>query len=129
MSHYSISDHFPVCFSRKINNKISESDHITTSYRSFKTFNEDAFINDLSGDLNRFTVGPQSDINDDLMIWYSIFLNTWITTHHIKPNVLNLKNYRTGTTTKLLLPVKNVTSVNRGSHGRNIKNIVTRHKI
>ena len=74
VSHYSISDHFPVCFSRKINNKISKSDHITTSYRSFKTFNEDAFINDLSGDLNRFTVGPQSDINDDLMIWYSIFL-------------------------------------------------------
>ena len=74
VSHYSISDHFPVCFSRKINNKISKSDHITTSYRSFKTFNEDAFINDLSGDLNNFTVSPQSDINDDLMIWYSIFL-------------------------------------------------------
>ena len=76
VSHYSISDHFPVCFSRKINNKISKSDHITTSYRSFKTFNEDAFINDLSGDLNNFTVSPQTDINDDLMIWYSIFLKT-----------------------------------------------------
>ena len=74
VSHYSISDHFPVCFSREINNKISKSDHITTSYRSFKTFNEDAFINGLSGDLNNFTVSPQSDINDDLMIWYSIFL-------------------------------------------------------
>ena len=59
VSHYSISDHFPVCFSRKINNKISKSDHITSSYRSFKTFNEDAFINDLSGDLNSFTVSPQ----------------------------------------------------------------------
>ena len=74
MSHHSISDHFTVCFSRKINNKISKSDHITTSYRSFKNFNEDAFISDLSGDLNSFTVSPQSDINDDLMIWYSIFL-------------------------------------------------------
>ena len=74
MSHYSISDHFPICFSRKINNKIGKSDHKTTSYWSFKIFNEDAFINYLSGDLNSFTVGPQSDINDDLMIWYSIFL-------------------------------------------------------
>ena len=74
MSHYSISDHFPVCFSRKINNKTNKSDHITTSYRSFKTFNEDAFINALSGDVNNFAVGPQSHINDDLIIWYSIFL-------------------------------------------------------
>ena len=32
VSHYSISDHFPVCFSRKIHNKIIKFDHITTSY-------------------------------------------------------------------------------------------------
>lgn len=75
VSNYSISDHFPVCFSRKVNIKISKSDHITTSYRSFKTFNEDAFINDLSGDFSNFTINPQSDINDDLIVWYSIFLN------------------------------------------------------
>ena len=74
MSHYSISDHFPVFFSRKINNKIMKPDHITTSYRFFETFKDVAFINDIMGDLNIFTVGPQSDINDDLMIWYSFFL-------------------------------------------------------
>ena len=68
VSHYSISDHFPVCFSRKIKNRISKSDHITTLYRSFKTFNVDAFINDLSGDLNNFSVTPQSDINDDIIL-------------------------------------------------------------
>ena len=63
VSHYSISDNFPGNFSRKINNKIIKSDHITTSYWSLKTFNEDAL-----------TVGPQCDINDDLVIWYSIVL-------------------------------------------------------
>ena len=65
---------FLYAFSRKLNNKTNKSDHITTSYLSFKTSNEDTFINDLSGDLNNFTVCPQSHIKDDLMIWYSIFL-------------------------------------------------------
>ena len=73
VSNYSLSDHFPVCFSRKINNKVSKSDHITTSYRCFKTFNEDAFISDLTSDLNNFSAS-KSDINEDISIWYSILL-------------------------------------------------------
>ena len=68
-----MSDHFPVCFSRKINNKISKCDHITTSYRCFKIFNEDAFIADLTGDLNYYSAS-KSDINEDISIWYSIIL-------------------------------------------------------
>ena len=74
VSHYSVSDHFPVCFSRKVNNKVKKSDHMTTTYRSFKTFNEDAFIKDLAADLRNFSVDLQSDINDDLTVWYTIFL-------------------------------------------------------
>ena len=54
VSTYALSDHFLVCFKRKINCKISKSDHITTSYRCFKSFNEDAFITDLTSDLNIF---------------------------------------------------------------------------
>ena len=68
---YSISDHFPICFSRKINNKIRKTDHITSRYRCFKNFNEESFITDLSRDLNHFTL-DQSDINDDISVWYSI---------------------------------------------------------
>ena len=68
-----MSGHFPVCFSRKINNKVSKSDHITTSYRCFKTFNEDAFISDLTSDLNNFSAS-KSDINEDISILYSILL-------------------------------------------------------
>ena len=37
---YSISDHFPVCFTRKVNYRILKSSHITTSYRCFKNFDE-----------------------------------------------------------------------------------------
>ena len=29
VSPYSISDHFPVCFTRKISNRISKSNHVT----------------------------------------------------------------------------------------------------
>ena len=73
VSTYALSDHFPVCFTRKINCKISKSDHITTSYRCFKSFNEDAFITDLTSDLNNFSAS-NSDINDDVTIWYNILL-------------------------------------------------------
>ena len=47
---------------------------MTTTYRSFKTFNEDEFIKDLAADLRNFSVDLQSDINDDLTVWYTIFL-------------------------------------------------------
>ena len=67
----SISDHFPICFTRKINNKIRKTEHITTRYRSFKNFNEDSFRADLASDLNNFTV-DQPDINKDISVWYNI---------------------------------------------------------
>ena len=44
--HYAIIDHFPVCLSRKV--KISKPNHITTSYRCFKKFDEILFLTDLS---------------------------------------------------------------------------------
>ena len=73
ISTYALSDHFPVCFTRKINCKVSKSDYITTSYRCFKRFNEDAFITDLTSDLYNFSAS-NSDINDDVTIWYNILL-------------------------------------------------------
>ena len=58
---YSISDHFPVCFTRKISNRISKSKHVTTKYRCFKNFNEDVFLANLSSELNSFEV-TNSDV-------------------------------------------------------------------
>ena len=48
---YAISDHFPVCCTRKMNGKISKTKHISTSYRCFKHFNESLFLSDLATDL------------------------------------------------------------------------------
>ena len=73
VSPYSISDHFPVCFTRKISNRISKSKHVTTKYRCFKNFNEDVFIANLSSELNSFEV-TNSDVNEDLSSWYGIIL-------------------------------------------------------
>ena len=70
---YSISDHFPVCFSRKINCKISKNEHITTTYRCFKTFNETQFQHDLASALEPFNDLPAvSNINDDCSLWLGI---------------------------------------------------------
>ena len=71
--HYSINDHFPICFTRKINSKVKKSCHISTSYRCFKTFDEELFLRDLSEELNRFSVS-ESDIENDLSLWYNILI-------------------------------------------------------
>ena len=71
--YFSISDHFPVCFTRKINCKISKPEHITTSYRCFKNFDEALFLTDLANDLDTFKVG-QCHVDEDFTIWYAILL-------------------------------------------------------
>ena len=71
--HYSISDHFPICFTRKINSKVKTSCHISTTYRCFKTLNEDSFLTDLYEDFSQYSVS-ESDIETDLATWYDILL-------------------------------------------------------
>ena len=70
---YSISDHFPVCLTRKISCKVTKSEHTTSSYRCFKNFNEAMFLSDLSNDLSRFSPN-NSDIDTDFMVWHSLIL-------------------------------------------------------
>ena len=72
--HYSISDHFPVCIARKINVKVKKSSHTITTYRCFKRFNEEVFLSDLSNKFNNFALS-QSVIEDDIDMWYGLFLN------------------------------------------------------
>lgn len=73
VSKLSISDHFPVCFSRKINCKFSKHKHTSTSYRSYKHFDEENFLADLTKDLNAF-VTDQETVEDDLAVWSSLIL-------------------------------------------------------
>lgn len=69
---YSLRDHYPICFSRKIGCNISKNEHKTTMYGSFKTFNESQFLPDLAADMEPFSnLSPESDINKDCTAWYS----------------------------------------------------------
>ena len=69
---YAVSDHFPVCTTRKINYKITKTAHMTTSYRCFKRVNDALFLSDLGTDLESFTLSA-SNVDDDLTSWFSIF--------------------------------------------------------
>ena len=61
---YAISDHFPVCLSRKVNAKISKPEHFTTAYRCFKTFDETLFLNDLSS-CHEYFKPDQESVDED----------------------------------------------------------------
>ena len=71
---YSISDHFSICFTRKFNSKVKRSCHISTTYRYFKSPNEETFLADLSEDFSWYSVS-ESDIETDLSACYDILLN------------------------------------------------------
>ena len=64
VSQLSLSDHFPVCFTRKMNSKISKNQHTTASHRCFKHFDEEIILNELNTDLQAFQ-GGQKHIDDD----------------------------------------------------------------
>ena len=66
VSRLSISDHFPICFSRKVNHKLAKNKHTINSYRSYKHFDETKFLVDLSLDLDNFEISYTNTVEDDL---------------------------------------------------------------
>ena len=74
VSQYAISDYYyPICFTRKINNKISKKTHKTSSYRCFKKFDDAHFISDLDADLQRFLANPHT-VDEDFVALHSIIM-------------------------------------------------------
>ena len=71
---YAISDHFPICFTRKVNCKIPKTEHITTSYWCFKTFDEQHFLADVHHDLCNFEIN-QETIDEDFTALHTIIIN------------------------------------------------------
>ena len=70
---YAISDHYTVCFTRKINYKIPKKKHKTSSYRCFKKFDDAHFLSDLDTDLERF-VANHHTVNEDYVALHSIII-------------------------------------------------------
>ena len=70
---YSISDHYPVGMTRKETVPYKKHSHTTISYRNFKEFNENAFLEDLSkAPFN--TVEFEGHPNVCIQLWYNIYL-------------------------------------------------------
>ena len=69
-----ITDHFPVCITRKINSKVAETEHMSTSYRCFKDFNESLFLSDMGSDLESFSLS-NTNVDDDLTSWFVTIQN------------------------------------------------------
>ena len=69
----SISDHFPVCYSRSHNSATLKRNHTSIKYRSYKNFNQAAFLEDLT--LVPWNVCESfEDSNDTLACWVQLFL-------------------------------------------------------
>ncbi|MCU7800226.1 MAG: hypothetical protein KZQ70_08805 [gamma proteobacterium symbiont of Lucinoma myriamae] len=68
-----ISDHYAIFGNRKLNSFIRKHSHQTITYRSFKDFDENAFIHDLS--LVPWEIIQNfDDINEIVRVWNSLFL-------------------------------------------------------
>ena len=83
-----LSDHFPIFLTRKTNCTLPKILHQTISYRSFKSFNEQDFINDLQSapwDIIKIF----DDTNDTLDSWSSMFIE--IVDKHLPLKTLRVK--------------------------------------
>ena len=84
-----LSNHFPIFLTRKTNCTMHKLSPQTISYRSFKTFNEQDFINDLQSapwDIIKIF----DDTNDKLDSWTSMFIE--IVDKHLPLKTLRVKH-------------------------------------
>ena len=71
---FAISDHYPVCITRKINQRdYPNLTHKTIKYRCFKKFKEDLFLADLQH-INISQINLINDIQAATDMWYTLFM-------------------------------------------------------
>ena len=100
VSKLSISDHFPVCFSRKVHRKLSKHKYITTTYRCYKHFNEANFLVKLTSDLHTF-VTDQKTVEDDFAVWSSLILKYLSNHAPVKTKRVKIKRLPDSFTTEI----------------------------
>ena len=71
----SISDDFAVFGNRKLNNCVKSNTHQTITYRSFKNFDENNFINDMHG-VPWETIEYFNEINEIVEVWNNMVLES-----------------------------------------------------
>ena len=70
-----MSDHHAIFCNRKINCILKRNSHKSIKYRSFKNFDETAFLNDLLA-VPWSEIEMFNDIDESLEAWYSLFIKT-----------------------------------------------------
>ena len=70
-----ISDHFAVVCNRKLNSSYKNNSNKSITYRSFKRFEENIFLNELAV-LPWDSIERYANIGDALEAWYSLFVET-----------------------------------------------------
>ena len=86
-----VSDHYAIFCNRKIDCILKRNSHKSIKYRSFKSFDEIAFLNDLLA-VPWSEIEMFNDIDESLEAWYSLFIKTVdkhapIKTHRIKNDI------------------------------------------
>ena len=69
-----LSDHYPVCVTRKLNPKLLKKEHLNIEYRSFKNFDQNLFTIDLANSPFH-EVESFSDVDEAIAHWYKLFMN------------------------------------------------------
>ena len=72
VSHLQISDHYAIICSRKLSPVLKKDSHNIITYRSFKHFNDDIFLNDLMT-ANWTDIETMNDVDSIMETWYSMF--------------------------------------------------------
>ena len=86
-----LSDHYAIFCCRKINFSLKRNSHKSIKYRSFKNFDENAFLQDLLA-VTWSEIQMLETVDSMLDAWYSLFVKTVdkhvpIKTHRIKHDV------------------------------------------
>ncbi|KAK3094300.1 hypothetical protein FSP39_000043 [Pinctada imbricata] len=113
-----MSDHYPVCFTRRLPKLEKKKKHLEIIYRDFKNFDEKKFLQDLCS-APFFKVNEKENVNDALDLFYDIFLQ--ILDRHAK---LVTKRVKTQTKPVWLTPEINEARYNRDyfHHKKDIQN-------
>ena len=91
VSQINISDHYAIFCNRRISPTIKKDSHKSITYRSFKHFNDDMFLNDLMS-ANWTDIEAIHDVDSMIDAWYSMFIqivdkHAPIKTQRVKRNV------------------------------------------
>ena len=72
---FALSDHYPVCFTRKAGCNIKRNMHSYINYRCFKHFDNNSFCTDFINKINEIEF-CQTDTNFNFDKWHEIFIET-----------------------------------------------------